>query len=100
MRELNSRQRKYLSAKAALLSPVVMLGKEGAAPGLIEALKTALEDHELVKLKFVGHKEERRTIASELAEAAKAALVRVIGNTAIYYRPSEEMEKRRFSLPD
>ncbi len=77
-----------------------MLGKEGAAPGLIEALKAALEDHELVKLKFVGHKEERRSIASELAQAVDAALVRVIGNVAVYYRPSEEPESRRFTLPD
>jgi RNA-binding protein len=100
MRELNSRQRRFLSAKAAQLSPVVMLGKEGAAPGLIEALKAALEDHELVKLKFVGHKEERRSIASELAQAVDAALVRVIGNVAVYYRPSEEPESRRFTLPD
>jgi RNA-binding protein len=100
MRELNSRQRKYLSARAVLLSPVVMLGKEGAAVGLIEALKAALADHELVKLKFVGHKEERRELASELAEAANAALVRIIGNVAVYYRPADEIEKRRFSLPD
>lgn len=99
-KELNSAARKFLSARASRIKPVVMLGKEGATPKLARALDEALTAHELVKLRFVDCKEDRRTIAAELAEAVEARLVRVIGNVAIYFRPHEEPEKRRYTLPE
>ncbi|WP_096348876.1 YhbY family RNA-binding protein [Marispirochaeta aestuarii] len=98
--ELNSGARKFLSAKASLIKPVVMLGKEGATPQLIKALEEALRAHELVKLRFVDYKEDRKTIAAELARGVDARLVRIIGNVAVYYRPHEEPEKRRYTLPE
>ena len=97
--ELNSRQRKYLSSHASRLDPVVMLGKEGPSPALVAALVAALEAHELVKLRFIEHKTERQEIARELANSSGSTLVRVIGNVAVYYRPSDEPEKRTLSLP-
>ncbi|WP_319562098.1 YhbY family RNA-binding protein [Marispirochaeta sp.] len=99
-KELNSAARKFLSARASHKKPVVMLGKEGATPQLIKALNEALTAHELVKLRFVDYKEDRRTIAAELTDAVEARLVRIIGNVAIYFRPHEEPEKRRYTLPE
>ena len=98
--KLNSGARKYLSAKASLIKPVVMLGKEGASPQLIKALDEALNAHELVKLRFADYKEDRKTISAELAEAVEARLVRIIGNVAVYYRPHKDPEKRRYKLPE
>ena len=98
--ELNSAARKFLSAKASLIKPTVMLGKEGASPQLLKALEEALSAHELVKLRFVGYKDNRTTIAAEIAQASGAHLVRVIGHVAVYYRPHEEPEKRRYTLPE
>ena len=99
MQDLSSSQRKFLSARASALKPVVMLGKEGPTPNLVKALDAALEVHELVKLKFIEFKEERKSIAPQLAEAVKAQLVRVIGNTAVYYRPCKDPEKQKIVLP-
>lgn len=99
MIELNSRQRRFLSSRASRLKPVVLLGKEGPSPQLIGALNEALDDHELVKLKFIDHKDEKREIARSLSEESGAVLVRLIGNVAVYYRPAEKPEERRFTLP-
>jgi RNA-binding protein len=44
--------------------------------------------HELVKVRFVGLKEERRTLAPELAERTSSLLVQTVGNVAVYFRPS------------
>jgi len=80
------------------LNPVVFLGKAGAADGVYEALDKALTDHELIKLRFVDFKGERKELARQLAEKAGADLVRVIGHVAIMYRQSPDPEKRVIKL--
>jgi RNA-binding protein len=97
---LTSKQRAKLSSLANTLSPVVFLGKAGAAAGVGEALDRALSDHELVKLRFVDFKGERRELAQELADKAGADLVRVIGHVAIMYRQSPDPEKRVIKLEE
>jgi len=95
---LTSKQRATLSSLANTLNPVVFLGKAGAAEGVHEALDKALTDHELIKLRFVDFKGERKELAQELADKAGADLVRVIGHVAIMYRPSPDPEKRVIKL--
>jgi len=95
---LTSKQRAALSGMANDLNPVVFLGKAGAADGVYEALDKALTDHELIKLRFVDFKGERKELARQLAEKAGADLVRVIGHVAIMYRQSPDPEKRVIKL--
>ncbi len=76
-----------------------MVGGGGISDGVIEAVKEALESHELIKVKFVDHKEERRPLADEMATASRAELVRIIGNIAVLYKPAYDPENRRISLP-
>lgn len=95
---LTSKQRSYLSGLAATLDPVVHLGKQGVEDGFLKALDKALEDHELVKLRFIDFKDDRKNIAHELAEELKAELVRVIGHTAIFFRQSKNPEKQHIKL--
>lgn len=95
---LTSKQRAKLASMANTLEPVVHLGKAGAADGVSSALDRALEDHELVKLRFVDFKGERRELAAALAEKNRADLVRVIGNVAILFRRNPDPEKRVVEL--
>lgn len=67
--------------------------------GVVGAVKEALESHELIKVKFVDHKEDRKNLAGEMAEASRSELVRVIGNIAVLYKPAYDPEKRRITLP-
>lgn len=96
---LTSKQRSYLSGLAAKLDPVVHLGKLGTEDGFLKALDKALEDHELVKIRFIDFKDDRKNIAHELATELKAELVRVIGHTAVFYRQSKNPEKQHIKLP-
>lgn len=91
---LTSKQRATLSSMANSLDPLVHIGKAGLAEGVADALDKALADHELVKVRFVDFKDERRNLADELASRLGAELVRVIGHVAIMYRQSPEPEKR------
>ncbi|MBU0936019.1 MAG: YhbY family RNA-binding protein [Spirochaetes bacterium] len=95
---LTSKQRAKLAALASTLKPVVFLGKGGAAEGVAAALNKALDDHELVKLRFIDFKGERRQLAEELAQKCQADLIRVIGNVAVLFRRSRDPEKQQIKL--
>ncbi len=95
---LTSKQRAKLSSLANDMHPIVFLGKAGAVDGVSEALDKALSDHELIKLRFVDFKGERKELANELASKAGADLVRVIGHVAIMYRQNPNPEKRTVKL--
>lgn len=96
---LSGKQRGYLSGLAATVQPTVMIGKDGLSEGVIRALRDELNIRELVKLRFIASKEERRTLSEQLAQAVGAELVRVIGNAAIFYKMAEDTEKRTINLP-
>jgi RNA-binding protein len=95
--ELTGRQRRRLMATAHGLKPLVQVGKAGATDGLIGALDAALLDHELVKVRFTGHKEERTKLSAVMAERTRSHLVGIIGNTAVLYRESPDPAKRKIS---
>ena len=90
--DITSKQRKALSKKAHHLDPVVMVGQQGLTEGVVKAVDKALEDHELIKVRFIDFKEGRREISSEMAEKTGSLLVRVIGNVAILYRENDDKE--------
>lgn len=96
---LKGYQRSYLMRLSHELKPVVMVGKGGLSDALVATTDTALEDHELIKVKFVDFKEERHEVARQLAENTGAILVRVIGNIAVLYRHQEDPQKRWVHLP-
>ncbi len=99
MMELTGYQRNFLRKKAHDLSPVVMLGKNGLSEEVAEAADKALEDHELIKVRFVDYKDERQVLARSLSEKLKATLVSVIGNVAILYRRSNDPGKQDIHIP-
>lgn len=91
---LKHSQRKKLKALAHDLRPVIQVGKKGLTDELTAAVDAALLDHELIKMKFVGFKEEKRDIISVIAERTGCIVVEVIGHVAILYRPHPDEEKR------
>jgi len=75
-----------LKSRAQLLKPSIKLGKAGASPELLAELGKLLDLHGLVKLRFEGFKEERKTLSKDLADKTGATLVQQVGHTAVYYR--------------
>ncbi|MBK33996.1 MAG: ribosome assembly RNA-binding protein YhbY [Gemmatimonadetes bacterium] len=95
---LASRDRRTLKQAAHGLDPVVMVGKEGVCPSLLKAVDAALEAHELIKVRFVEFKDERKPMTGQVAADAGAVVVGVIGHVAILYRPREDLEKRTYGI--
>jgi len=76
-----------------------MLGQKGITPGVIDALNKALNDHELIKMKFQDFKDQKKEVGKELAETTESHIIRTIGNILVLYRQQEDSEKRIYTLP-
>jgi RNA-binding protein len=85
--------KRQLKARAQSLDPVLKLGHAGATPAFIESLSRALDDHALVKIRFTDFKQEKKTLAVEIAARAGAELIARVGNVAVYYRaPADQAD--------
>ncbi|MCE1207164.1 MAG: YhbY family RNA-binding protein [Spirochaetia bacterium] len=96
---LTPKSRSFLSGLAAKAPVLMHLGKGGASEAVTAQLDNLLAHHELVKLKFIDFKGEKKEIAENLASATHAELVRVIGNTAVFFRQNPDPEKRKVIIP-
>jgi RNA-binding protein len=86
---LSGAEKRSLKSRAQTLDAVVRVGQAGLSEPMVASMEEALVRHELVKVRFVGLKDERRTLAPELAERTSSLLVQTVGNVAVYFRPSE-----------
>ena len=98
MKTLSGSQKRSLKSQAHHLKPVVLVGRNGITDSLIEAVGKALDDHELIKIKFIDFKEEKKDLAGEIVSRTATALVTLIGNIAIIYKQNQDIKKRRIVL--
>lgn len=92
---LNSKQRSRLAGIAQNIEPLLHLGKAGASAGVEAQLDRLLEEHELVKVRFIDFKESKHELALDLAEKTGGELVRVIGNVAVIFRRNHDPQKQK-----
>lgn len=95
MSELTQAEIRKLKAQAQRLEPILKMGKQGLSPAFIKSVDEALALRELIKVKFVEFKEERKRLGVELAEKTGSTLVTVVGHVAVLFRkksaPSESL---------
>ena len=87
---LNNAQKRELKARAQHLEPVVKLGHGGMSEAFLQSMDQALALHGLVKMKFSDHKEEKKTLAPQIAERTASSLIAQVGNVAVFFRPKAE----------
>ncbi len=93
MSEISGSLIKELKSRAHHLKPVIMIGQKGITDSLLEAMNKALDDHELIKVKFIDFKEDRRVLSQELEKKTESKLINIIGNIAIFYREKDASEE-------
>ena len=96
---LSNKQISKLKSLAQRLEPVVYVGKAGVTDELLAAAEPALNDHELIKVKFTAFKEEKESLAAEMAARTQSELVWIVGHVAVLYRAQADPARRRV-LPD
>jgi RNA-binding protein len=95
---LTGAQRRRLRGLAQRLEPVLKVGHAGITDALVAALDEALTLHELVKVRFTAHKEEKGTLAPLLAARTSSLFVTRVGHVAVYYRLPADPSRRKVEL--
>ena len=91
---LKGNQRSYLKKLAHHLKPIVMIGQAGLSVEVVSAADQALKSHELIKVKFQDFKQDRRSIAEDMASRCRAEFIALVGNTLVLFRHNYEKEER------
>lgn len=96
---LTQKQLKHLRSLGHALEPVVLIGQGGLTDAVTREVDSALQIHELIKVRArVGDRDERNDIFEKLGTATRGVLVQRIGNVALFYRA--RAEKPKVMLPD
>ena len=97
MQSLTSSQAKFLRGLAHNLKPVVFIGQKGITTAVLQAIREALDVHELIKVRFIDlpDKHHRLDVVSEVRQATDSFLAGLIGHVAIFYRPQPDLAKRK-----
>ena len=96
---LTNDQKKRLRNVAHKLNPIVTVGGNGLSENVQLEVDRALEDHELIKVKFaVGDRDLKRQLIKELVDIVEAQLIQEIGNIAVLFRPSDEPNPKLSNL--
>jgi RNA-binding protein len=98
MQHLTASQRTRLRGLAHHLDAVIYIGKQGLTESVIQATQEALRDHELIKVKFIDFKDQKRDITQQLAEATFSDQVGIIGHIAILFRQNPDPEQRKIEI--
>ena len=95
---LSNPQLRKLKMLAQRLDPVLHLGKAGLTDAFLASVEQALKDHELIKIKFAAFKEERKSLAAEMAAHTRSELVGIVGHVTVLYREQADPARRRILL--
>ena len=97
MMKLSNKQKQFLKGQAHSLKPVVLLGANGLTEGVLVEIESALEIHELIKVKVpTGERETKTLIFDAIVRETGATKLQTIGHTIVLYRQSEE---KKIQLP-
>ena len=92
-RKLSNTRRKELKKKAYSLKPIIIIGQKGLTDAVIAEIDSALDTHELIKIRIRGaDKDERTEQCLKIEQQLSAHLIQQIGFINVFYRlaPSAE----------
>ncbi len=96
---LTPEQKKHFRTLGHNLNPIVMVAGNGLSENIQLEVDRALEDHELIKVKFsVGDREVKKQMIRELCAIVEATLVQEIGNIALIYRAAQQPNPKLSNL--
>jgi RNA-binding protein len=87
---LTSRQKRHLRGLTHSLHPIVTVAEKGLSENVRDEIETALEHHELVKIKLRSDRKTRSEWISRIEQDFQAERVHVIGQVACFYRRNKD----------
>ena len=92
---LSNEQKKQYKSIGHHLNPVLIVAENGLTEGVLAELERALNDHELIKIKFaIAERDDRRALIDELCQQGSCELVQVIDKMALVYRRAAKQNRQ------
>jgi RNA-binding protein len=96
---LSQDRKKALKTIGHKLNPVVTVAGKGLTENVLMDINRALEDHELIKVKFtVGDRELKEELLAQAEKATRSELVQSIGNIGLFFRAAREPDPKKTNL--
>ena len=96
-KSLSKNASRFLRGIGHDLSPLVTVADKGLTENVMHEIETALNHHELIKIKLRTDKETRKVHQDEILKSTRAILVQAIGQTLTIYRHNPK--KPVYELP-
>ena len=91
---MTSKQRAYLMSLANSIDPIFQIGKASLTPEIIDAIDSAIEKRELIKVSVLKNCiDDPNEIATVIGERTQPTVVRIIGKKMIFYRQAKKNPK-------
>ena len=86
---ITTEQKKHFRTLGHKLNPLVTVADKGLTENLQLEVDRALEDHELIKVKFsIGDRDLKKQLIRQLCEVVEAHIIQEVGHIVLMYRPS------------
>ncbi len=96
---LSADRKKALRTIGHKLNPIVTVAGNGLTENVLMEINRALEDHELIKVKYaVGDREVKQELIEQTLKICRATLVQGIGNIALLLRAAKEPDPKKSNL--
>ena len=97
---LTGAQKTFLRGRGQTLDPVIKAGKAGLTPEFFNELQRQLNNHELIKLRFVGvERDDRAALIEKITDEGRCVFIGAVGHTALFYRHQSDPTRRKIELP-
>ena len=98
--KISSRNKQMLKGLAHSIKPSIIIGKEGLSEGTLNSINNALENKELIKVKFNTFKDEKHTMSKNIEDICEATIIGMIGNILILFKRNNDKDKRNIIFKD
>ena len=93
---MTSKERAELKSRAMKLDSIFQIGKSSLTPQFTDAIKSALEARELIKISVLKNcADDPGELAEIIAQRTGSQIVQVIGKKIVLYKLNPEKEKQR-----
>jgi RNA-binding protein len=88
---MSKKQQRFLRTLAHDQKPVIRLGQNGLSENVIAEIETALDHHELIKIKLrVGDRDTRDRLITDTCAITGSEYVQKTGNTVVIFRQNKK----------
>ena len=95
---LSQQDKKKFRAIGHHLKPVVTIAGNGLSESVLAEIERALADHELIKVRINGDREQRVSTLTAITESANAIKIQATGGTALIYKKALELKPHLSNL--